>query len=156
MTRSEDSLTAPNTSAREGGTTRDNVTRALWGNRTKMIARPSDRDRIQKFYRDVLGCHVGKGPQHPGGPEDTDLIRFANNFTVVVHYDHVALSDSDQKRAIWLEIQTDNTDEIRKKIEAFGIHGFDYFDREHFYFQAPGGQVFRVARTEVVVAAGSR
>jgi hypothetical protein len=102
-------------------------------------------DPLQSFYRDVLGCYVGKGPEHPGGPEDTDLIRFANGFSIVVQYTDSALGEAELKRSIWLEVQTDNADQLARKIEAFGIHAFDYFDKDHFYFQAPGGQVFRVA-----------
>lgn len=120
-------------------------TAALWGTHSKMLARPSDRTRLQSFYRDVLGCEVGAGPQHPGGPEDTELLRFANGFTIVVQYTDSALADVDLKKAIWLELQTDNPGDLAKKIESFGIHAFDYFDKDHFYFQAPGGQVFRVA-----------
>ena len=116
-----------------------------WGNHSKMIAPPSTRLRLQGFYRDVLGCYVGKGPQHPDGPEDTDMIRFANGFSIVVHYNEAALSEAELKKALWLELLTDDAARLERKIRAFGIQPFDYFDKERFYFQAPGGQVFRVA-----------
>lgn len=119
--------------------------KVLWGNHTKITARAADRPRIQAFYRDVLGCEVGKGPQHVGGPPDTDRIRFPNDFFVGVHYDDSALSDADQKKAIWLELHCENPEELKRRVEAFGIQGLDYFDKDHFYFQAPGGQVFRIA-----------
>lgn len=118
---------------------------AEWGTHSKMIAGPSARLRLQSFYRDVLGCYVGKGPQHPGGPEDTDLIRFPNGFSIVVHYHDAALGEAELKKAIWLELFADDPVQLERKIQAFGIHPFDYFDKDHFYFQAPGGQVFRVA-----------
>lgn len=118
---------------------------AEWGTHSKMIAGPSARLRLQSFYRDVLGCYVGKGPQHAGGPEDTDLIRFPNGFSIVVHYHDAALGEAELKKAIWLELFTDDPVQLERKIQAFGIHPFDYFDKDHFYFQAPGGQVFRVA-----------
>ena len=118
---------------------------AEWGTHSKMIARLSDRVRLQTFYRDVLGCEVGEGPLHVGGPGDTDLIRFPNGFSAVVHYDDSALHDAELKKAIWLELFTDDTAHLEQKIQAFGIQPFEYFDKDHFYFQAPGGQVFRVA-----------
>lgn len=118
---------------------------AEWGTHSKAVARPSDRERLQHFYRDVLRCYVGKGPQHPGGPEDTDLVRFANGFSIVFHYSDAALSEAQVKQSIWLELVTDNPAGLERAIQAFGIEPFDYFDKEHFYFQAPGGQVFRVA-----------
>lgn len=118
---------------------------AEWGNHSKMIAPPSTRLRLQSFYRDVLGCYVGKGPQHPDGPEDTDLIRFANGFSIVVRYSEAALGEAELKKSIWLELLTNDAARLERKIQAFGIQPFDYFDKERFYFQAPGGQVFRVA-----------
>jgi hypothetical protein len=121
------------------------ATTTAWGTHSKMIAPPSVRPRLQRFYRDVLGCALGKGPEHPGGPKDTDLIRFANGFTIVVHYSDAALSDADLKKSIWLELVSDNAAQLERSIQAFGIEPFDYFDNDHFYFQAPGGQVFRVA-----------
>ncbi len=130
-------------SSRQGGV--ESETKAEWGSHSKMIARRSDRSRLQSFYRDVLGCHVGPGPRHPGGPEDTDLIRFANGFSIVVHYSDAALAEAELKQSIWLEVLTDNTAQLERKIQAFGIQPFDYVDKDHFYFQAPGGQVFRVA-----------
>lgn len=118
---------------------------AEWGTHSKMIARPSDRARLQTFYRDVLGCEVGKGPLHIGGPGDTDLIRFPNGFSVVIHYYDSALHDAELKKSIWLELFTNDPAQLEQKIQAFGIQPFEYFDKDHFYFQAPGGQVFRVA-----------
>lgn len=145
MTRLEETLTTPRNSTQNDSTPNTKATGAEWGNHSKMIARPADRPRLQSFYRDVLGCYVGKGPQHPGGPEDTDLIRFANGFSIVIHYNDAALSEADLKNAIWLELLTDSADQLERRIRAFGIQSLDYFDKDHFYFQAPGGQVFRVA-----------
>jgi len=119
--------------------------RARWGTHSKMIAPLSTRQRLQRFYRDVLGCEVRMGPHHPGGPEHTDLIRFANGFSIVVHYSDAALAEADLKKSIWLELVSDDARQLEAKIKGFGIDPFDYFDREHFYFQAPGGQVFRIA-----------
>ena len=52
-----------------------------------------------------------------------------------------ALSDDDFLKAIFLELKTENVDEIRQKIVAFGVKVLDVPD-SHLYFQAPGGQVF--------------
>lgn len=119
--------------------------RAEWGTHSKMIAPASVRERLQAFYRDVLGCEVTKGPRHPGGPEETDRIRFVNGFSIVVHYNDQALPEAALKQSIWLELVSDNAAQLEREIQAFGIRPFDYFDEEHFYFQAPGGQVFRIA-----------
>jgi hypothetical protein len=61
-----------------------------------------------------------------------------------VVYDDSALSESDRLKSIWQELRTDRPEELKQKILTFGIREIEYFDKEHFYFQAPGGQVFRL------------
>ena len=38
----------------------------------------------------------------------------------------------------------DRPDDLKAEILRFGIGEIAYRDRDHFYFQAPGGQVFRL------------
>jgi hypothetical protein len=58
-------------------------------------------------------------------------------------YQSTALDESDFLKAIYLELKTDNTEEMKQKILAFGVKKLDVSDA-HVYFQAPGGQVFRL------------
>jgi catechol 2,3-dioxygenase-like lactoylglutathione lyase family enzyme len=109
-----------------------------FGNNMKMSALASDRDRIQKFYRDVLGCEVT-------ARQDVDFIRFKNDFYIGVVYEKVPLRDADLLKAVWLEVRTARPQEMKKKILDFGIKELEHWDKERFYFQAPGGQVFRLA-----------
>jgi hypothetical protein len=51
---------------------------------------------------------------------------------------------SDVLKSIWLDIRTDGVDELKNKILEFGIKPVPFWDKDHFYFQAPGGQVFRL------------
>jgi hypothetical protein len=47
--------------------------------------------------------------------------------------------------AIWLDLRVDRPEELKEKILKFGVTTIDYpRDQDHFYFQAPGGQVFRL------------
>jgi hypothetical protein len=46
---------------------------------------------------------------------------------------------------MWLEVRTARPEEMKKRILEFGIQGIEHWDKDHFYFQAPGGQVFRLA-----------
>ena len=46
-------------------------------------------------------------------------------------------------RSVWLEIKSDNVEEITRKILDFGVRKPDIPD-PHLYFQAPGGQVLRL------------
>lgn len=120
-----------------------NMTGAWLGEHSKMTVLPSERDRVQRFYHEVLGCQVTKKS------ETADLIQLGTNFYIGVIYDDSALSELDLFKSIWLEIRTDHPEELKQKILKFGIREVTYWDKEHFYFQAPGGQVFRlVSSTE--------
>jgi len=80
-----------------------------------------------------------------------DLVRLGGDFGIGVVYDDSALSASDRLNSIWLDLRTDDPEELKQKILAFGIKEIEFWDKEHFYFQAPGGQVFRlVGKTEDV------
>lgn len=54
---------------------------------------------------------------------------------------------SDRLKSIWLELRTDRLEDLKAKILQFGIKEIEYRDRDHFYFQAPGGQVYRLIST---------
>jgi hypothetical protein len=46
-------------------------------------------------------------------------------------------------KSIYLELKSDDVEEMRQKIIDFGVRVVDVPD-PHLYFQAPGGQVFRL------------
>jgi hypothetical protein len=56
------------------------------------------------------------------------------------------LSPAQHLHAVWLEFEVDDVDRVRNELARLGIEPFDYEDQAHPYFQAPGGQVFRLAR----------
>jgi hypothetical protein len=49
----------------------------------------------------------------------------------------------DIPEAIYLELQADDVEALRQRIVDFGVKVLDMPD-PHLYFQAPGGQVFRL------------
>ncbi len=114
------------------------MTNVSLGANSKISVLASERERIQKFYRDVLECKVDIKPQ-------ADLIWLRPDFYLGVVYEDSALSVSDMLKSIWLELRTDRAEELKQKILKFGLKEIEYQDKEHFYFQAPGGQVFRLA-----------
>jgi hypothetical protein len=117
------------------------MTTVSLGENSKLTALPSERASIRKFYQDVLGC-----PQTRES-DRADFFRIGSNFYLGVVYDDFALSVSDRMKSIWLELRTDSPEELKQKILKLGIQEIEYWDKEHFYFQAPGGQVFRLAST---------
>lgn len=116
------------------------MTSVSLGANSKMVVLASERENIQRFYRDVLGCKVDRKPQ-------ADLIWLRPDFYLGVVYENSALSVSDMLKSLWLELRTDSPEELKQQILNFGLKEIEYQDKAHFYFQAPGGQVFRLANT---------
>ena len=42
-------------------------------------------------------------------------------------------------------IKSKNPEGLKKRLQEFGVREVDYPDKTRFFFQAPGGQVFRLA-----------
>jgi len=90
------------------------MAKVIFGNHSAVRVRRTERDKIRKFYRDVLDCKA-----------------------------EGALSDDDFLKATFLELKTDNVEGMRQKIVGFGVKVLEVPD-PHLYFQAPGGQVWRL------------
>jgi catechol 2,3-dioxygenase-like lactoylglutathione lyase family enzyme len=108
------------------------------GNHSKIVSRRADQAQIRAFYTDVLGCELTK--QTP----DVDYIRFDQGFFLAVLYQDRALGAEEARAALWLELRTSDPSALTERIVSFGVHRIDIPGAEHLYFQAPGGQVFRV------------
>jgi len=112
----------------------------IMGNHSSVLVPRQDRDRIRRFYCDVLGGEVTKAD-----PE-RDFIRLGEGFYIAFLYGDVA-DESDflrSARAIWLEIKSDDTEETRRKILESGLVRRLEVPDPHLYFQAPGGQCLRL------------
>lgn len=113
----------------------------MLGEHSKMTVLRSERDQFRKFYRDVLECRITK--TSPAA----DIFQVGPHFSIGAVYGDTALPADEMRQSIWLELKTDHLEDMKKKILAFGIVPLEYWDKEHFYFQAPGGQVFRLIST---------
>lgn len=124
----------------------------IFGNHTAVRVSQAERDKIRAFYRDVLGCTLMREF------DDKDDFRMGGEFYFAFLYESGrgvavdegvsyaaadALSADDFLKAIFLELKTDDVDEMRRRIIAFGVRVLEVPD-PHLYFQAPGGQVFRL------------
>jgi len=77
---------------------------------------------------------------------ERDFIRLGESFYIVFLYGDVPdVSEFLRSaRAVWLEIKSDNVEEMSRKILESGlVRKLDMPD-PHLYFQAPGGQCFRL------------
>jgi catechol 2,3-dioxygenase-like lactoylglutathione lyase family enzyme len=115
------------------------MAKIIFGNHSSVIVPLRDRDSIRKFYCDVLGCRITKEES------DRDFLRLGENFYVVFLYGDVADESEFLRtaRSVWLEIKSDNVEEMTQKILDFGVRKLEIPD-PHLYFQAPGGQVLRL------------
>jgi hypothetical protein len=85
-----------------------------FGENSKLTALPAERNQIQAFYRDVLGCSLTKTS------ESADIFQLGRNFYLGVVYHNSALRVSDRLKSIWLELRTDRLEELKAKILQFG------------------------------------
>jgi hypothetical protein len=115
------------------------VARVVFGNHAAVLVPRQDRDSIRRFYCDVLGGAVLKAD-----PE-RDFLCLGGDFYIAFLYGDVP-DESEflrSARSIWLEIKSDNVEEMIRRILAFGVRRLEVPD-PHLYFQAPGGQCLRL------------
>jgi extradiol dioxygenase family protein len=112
------------------------------GNHMKMDLPGHLRARAREFYAEVLGCKMRESPR-----PDLDLYEFAGDVVLGLFFVDAAdaLSEADNLKAAWLEIKVDDPAAWKARLQAFGVREVGYPDPTRFYFQAPGGQVFRLA-----------
>jgi hypothetical protein len=115
------------------------VAKVILGNHSSVLVPRQDRDSIRRFYCDVLGGEVTKAD-----PE-RDFIRLGENFYIGFLYGDVPDESAFLRtaRSVWLEIKSDNVEEMMRKILDFGVRKLEVPD-PHLYFQAPGGQCLRL------------
>ena len=115
------------------------MAKVTFGNHSSVIVPRQERDGIRKFYCDVLGGKISKEES------ERDFFRLGEDFYIVFLYGDVPDESEFLRtaRSVWLEIKSDNVEEMERKILDFGVRKLDIPD-PHLYFQAPGGQVLRL------------
>ena len=116
------------------------MAKVIFGNHSSVLVPRQDRDNIRKFYCEVLGGKITKAE------EERDFVRLGENFYIGFLYGDVP-DESEflrSARSVWLEIKSDNVEDMRRKIVESGlVRRLDVPD-PHLYFQAPGGQCLRL------------
>jgi len=116
------------------------MAKVILGNHSSVLVPRLDRDSIRKFYCDVLGGKITKAD-----PE-RDFVRLGENFYIGFLYGDVPDESEFLRsfRSVFLEIKSDNVEEMSRKILESGlVRKLDVPD-PHLYFQAPGGQCLRL------------
>jgi catechol 2,3-dioxygenase-like lactoylglutathione lyase family enzyme len=115
------------------------MAKVMFGNHSSVLVPRQDRESIRKFYCDVLGGKVTKAD-----PE-RDFLRLADFHIVFLYGDVPDTSEFLRTaRSVWLEIKSDDVDEMRRKILESGLVRKLEVPDPHLYFQAPGGQCLRL------------
>lgn len=114
------------------------------GNHMKMTLARELRPRTRAFYAKTLELKVLESLR-----DDLDLYEFAGGFVLGIFFTDTAaelLTEPDHLKATWLELKVEDPIAWKQRIVDFGVRAVDYPDGSNrFYFQAPGGQVFRLA-----------
>ena len=114
------------------------------GNHMKMTLARELRSKTRAFDATTLGLKVLESPR-----DDLDLYEFFGGFVLGIFFTADAaeiLPEPDQLKATWLELKVDDPVEWKRRLIDFGVREVDYPDGSNrFYFQAPGGQTFRLA-----------
>jgi len=115
------------------------MAKVIFGNHSSVLVPRQDRGRIREFYTQILGGKIMKAD-----PE-RDFIRLGENFHIAFLYGDVPDVSEFLRtaRSVWLEIKSDEVEEVARKILAFGVRRLEAPD-PHLYFQAPGGQCLRL------------
>jgi hypothetical protein len=115
------------------------MARVMLGNHSAIVLPKAEQNRIRQFYREALSCEIIRES------DQKDDFLLGGNFYIGVLYEDesVALDQSGFSKAIYLELQADDVEELRQRIVDFGVKVLEMQD-PHLYFQAPGGQVFRL------------
>lgn len=116
------------------------MAKVIFGNHSSVIVPRQGRDSIRKFYSDVLGGKITKEEN------ERDFLRLGENFYIAFLYGDVPDESEFLRtaRSVWLELKSDNVEEMSRKILDSGlVRKLDVPD-PHLYFQAPGGQCWRL------------
>ena len=116
------------------------MAKVIFGNHSSVLVPRKDRDKIRKFYCDVLGGKITKAD-----PE-RDFVCLGEDFYIGFLYGDVPDESEFLRsfRAIWLELKSDKVEEMGKKILESGLVRKLEVPDPHLYFQAPGGQCLRL------------
>ena len=113
------------------------------GNHAAVVVSLTEQDAVRRFYRHVLGCALTRSAH-----DKDDFVLGRDFYLAVVYADEaVTLGKEDFLKATYLELRTDNVEEVQQQIIGFGVKVIE-IDDPHLYFQAPGGQAFRLVGTD--------
>ena len=124
-----------------------------FGTHFLLTIRRGERERVRAFYNTLLGCKLHSSDDITEKiPEHVDIFEFPGGEMLGVQFiddGAPALSNGDHRLAAWMEVASDDVEGLKQQLLEFGVEEItDFWDKGHFYFHAPGGQVFRIVGTD--------
>ncbi|MEM9454043.1 MAG: VOC family protein [Myxococcota bacterium] len=114
----------------------------ILGSNVRCVAALEHRDAIMRFYTEIFGARA----VHPA--PDLDVYAMDGDSHVGVYFvpaEQALTPKQHEAVGTWIELAVDDVDAIQAELERRSFAPLQYHDKEHAYFQAPGGQVFRLA-----------
>ena len=101
-----------------------------------------DTSEVRTFYKEVLGMNLVT----PKSPVTRDYIEFANGFRMnIIYMEKNVPSQADFHDGLWIRIHTADFKNVAERVRQSGVKIIqDKVEKNEIYFQAPGGQVFRM------------
>lgn len=113
-------------------------------NSVHLYARPETKEQLLQFFTRILGLEADISSDAVGSQEPIYAFTFSNGASLSVEFTEDALDDEQALRGAWLELRSDNAQELQSKALAAGLQRIVHPYTPFFYIQAPGGQVFRI------------
>lgn len=110
------------------------------GKNMKVTLSEDVRDEVRSVYEGVFGA------QKVTPKPDLDVYVFGDR-QIGFYFAQEVLPRAQHLLGVWLEFEVDDVAATTKALAEVGVTPFEYFDKEHPYFQDPGGLVFRLAKS---------
>lgn len=104
----------------------------------------NDTTEIREFYRNILGFKLVT----PDSPVPRDYVEFSNGFRLNIIYQRKDVpSNEDFMNGLWLRIHVADFATVAERVRKSGVKIIhDKVDKDEIYFQALGGQVYRMGK----------
>jgi hypothetical protein len=106
--------------------------------RVHTFARPEVKEALTDFFVRIFEARVV-----PVEGASIVVFRLGEDSSLSVEFTEDGLDEQQARRGPWLEVATDDSDGLRKKVIEAGLRQVPYLTGR-FYFQAPGGQVWGI------------
>ena len=115
------------------------------GSNVHIFARPHRREQLRECFETVLRSGPVRTVEHPGMVEPMLLVSFPDGGHLSIESVPDAPDDEDGRLGAWLELRTSDPATMMRSAFDAGLKEVKH-PGHPYYFMAPGGQVFTIAR----------